>query len=874
MPERGPHRGAAPGAPQGRAAAAPPPPALLAPDPVPPAMPIRAAPPPGPGASPPGTGAAGASPPGAQGPGAGTSGAGVSAAGAAGGPGQDLSGPRLPPDASLHRFGFSPQQLRLVGETDMTDIPVTVSAEEARSGGRIRLAYTNAVSVMPDASRLRVWVNDTQLAEVAVDSPDPREPKTIDVALPPGLVEPGVNGVRLSVEARHRVDCTVGAAHELWVQIDPARSGLVFDGVREPRIDGPDDLPAARPSARGTMPIRLVVPAGTDAAGLGRMIEAVEAVALRGRFLHPEVSVSTGLTDAPGIDVLAATGPALAAGGFGEALRSRLDGALDGGPDGGAPDGGRGSAQGGAQAGPRVSVAGAADGETLVILSGADPSEVEGAIASLVPRADEAVPATPAGLRAVDRVRGHPMQGGSRATLRDLGLQTSEFSGRLFHASFEMLLPPDFYAADYGRVTLSLDAAYAGGLARGSQILVRVNDRDASSLPLGNTGGDTFRARPIVVPLSFFRPGLNHVAIDAELVDGATRACDIVAGRAARRFALLDTTEVQVPDLARIARLPALSALASAAFPYDREGRLDLVVPRPDGAAVSAAAAVVARMAVAADRLVDVALTVGRRPAPGGSALFVGAFADLPPEVLGAVGFDLDLMKERWSRVAGPEPAAPQRPREVAVGGVRPRSREAGLGREAGITHAAGFSRAAGMGAASPSDGLFRPASAAGWASHPLAALGGAINRMSGLTADDLPRWGVTEDRVAVTRDVEVAFAQHEAPGGGHATWTVVTAPSPATLRAGVADMAASRRWSSLEGRVTLFDPKSEIIDVVPARTEYFIETQDFSIANARLILAGLLSSYAFAYGGLFVVAAVLLGVVTLAVVRRHGAGA
>ena len=273
---------------------------------------------------------------------------------------------------------------------------------------------------------------------------------------------------------------------------------------------------------------------------------------------------------------------------------------------------------------------------------------------------------------------GRPVEGGSLVTLRDLGVPSQEFAGRRFHAGFDVLLPPDFYAADYGKMTIRVDAGYAPGLDRGSQLLVRVNGRDAASLPLVDRDGDVFRQRPVTVPLAHLRPGLNHVVIEAELATAADKACDAAAtvaaasGKGGKRFVLLDSTSVELPSIARIARMPNLSATAASGFPHaGRKTPGQLYLPHPDADAVAAAATFLSRAAVAAGAPLDAKLAVGRNVDLRGPALIIGAFADLPPGMIDAAGLDAAAMRTAWSHVEA-RSAATARLRDARGGGRAP----------------------------------------------------------------------------------------------------------------------------------------------------------------------------------------------------------
>ncbi len=365
--------------------------------------------------------------------------------------------------------------------------------------------------------------------------------------------------MKIEVQQRHRVDCSIAATYELWTQIDPANSGLTFDGVTPEPIGDLSELPALAPAADGTVALRLVVPKGIDASGLERLMRVAESVALKGHFYHPVVEVVGAPVEKPGLDIVVGTTDDLKAANLTDVL----------------PDEDQ-----------LVALrAGQTPGHSILVLSGQSSTDVDAAMASLLSApGTEPSFGTPAGLKAVALMGGRPVEGGSVLNLRDLGVSSQEFSGRLFRAGFDLLMPPDFYAADYGKMTLLIDAGYSSGLDKSSQILVRVNDRDAASLQLANRAGDVFRDRPITVPLSNLRPGFNHVEIEAELGNPADRSCDAaVLMSAKKRFVLLDESAVELPSIARIAHMPSLSATAGSGFPYVgrvAEGEIDL--PHPD----------------------------------------------------------------------------------------------------------------------------------------------------------------------------------------------------------------------------------------------------------------------------------------------------
>lgn len=727
---------------------------------------------------------------------------------------------------TLRLLGADARQLRFVGETDAHEYPVFLTGSEAGSRARLRLSYTNAVAVMSEASRLKVSINGVLLADGAIASPAGSDPQLVDVDVPAGLLEPGYNAVTVAVQQRHGVDCTVPATYELWTQLDPASSGLTFAGVGVPAALDLNELAALRPRPDGSTLLRIVVPKGVDAARIDQLIRVAEVLAIRGRFTHPVVEVADAPGDRAALDVVIGTADELQGWGF--------DGLVD-------------------DAAPSGLKPGAAPGSSVLVLSGSTAGDVEQAFSTLVATPPADATGTDAGLQAVGRVGGKPVVGGSVTTLHDLGVASQEFSGRLFRAGFDVLMPPDFYAADYGKLTLRVDAGYVAGLDRASQLLVRVNDRDAASLPLSDSKGEVFRERPITVPLADLRPGFNHVGIEALTGAPSDRTCDArTTIEGPKRFILLDSSRLELPSVARIAHMPNLAVTAASGYPYSRGSGNLLYVPHPDAATIAAAATVVVRAAVAAGSPLPVVLAIGRAPDPGTSALIVGAVGDVPEAVLNAMDVDGSALREAWDHIEAQTTASTRL--EAARHGATAGDAAAPSGHKAAV--------------------LFRrwsdEVSVGHWTVDPATLLSDALQRFVGFSGDSLDFWTAAEPRVAPEPGARLLLVQHAAPSANGATWTLLVAPSSTLLQEGAARLTSPSLWNKLDGRVASLG-RDDALSIVPTRAGYFIPTVSWQPGNVRLIAAGWLSSHLGAYLGGFVLLCLVLAVATSAVIRRSG---
>ncbi|URK88482.1 cellulose biosynthesis cyclic di-GMP-binding regulatory protein BcsB [Rhizobium sp. RCAM05350] len=252
-------------------------------------------------------------------------------------------------------------------------------------------------------------------------------------------------------------------------------------------------------------------------------------------------------------------------------------------------------------------------------------------------------------------------------TLADTGYETRVFSGRLSRTGINMVMPADFYPADYATIGLKLSAATSPGLKRTAQFLVRVNDRVVTSYPFRNTAGEQFDGKLIELPLRAFRPGNNKVELLAELPVDADETCAPEArDDATPRFILLQDTKIEIPALARIGRLPDIGALAGTAYPYADGRPFDIFVERPDAQSAGAALTMLSRLALAARNPLNADIRLGAAsPSGDRNALVIttqNAFADLG--TAGKGGFPTDALQPMAASLADVDPI-----RTATIGG-------------------------------------------------------------------------------------------------------------------------------------------------------------------------------------------------------------
>lgn len=480
-------------------------------------------------------------------------------------------------DLMLIAFEQPKSALMLEGETDVVDLSFVVDKATLVAGGDLVIAYRNAVSVMPEASLLSVTVNGAVAGEFAIRSPSGFT--TRKLAISPALLRDGVNEVRLRAVQRHRVDCSMDATYELWTEIDQQASGFRPNSATRPA--GFARLRGIGRNADQLTDMRLVLPenAGVDALNMAAPLVQTMALALN----RDDISVSVADTQGtgPGLDLVVVT----------DDTRQLSDPVANNAPYG-------------------LSVAPGADPRRArVTLRTATRQEIPGALLAAIQGPLKSLIDTGMGALKKGEIRA---EASSIYTLADAGYTGTPFSGRLFHTGFEMVMPADFYPAEYATLDLLLHAATSPGLKPTSQMLVRINGHIVKSLPMRDAGGQVFNGRKLELPLRAFRPGRNQIELLAELERQSDDAC-VFAERdeATPRFILLENTELHVPRLARVARLPELASMAGSAYPYASSTGVEVHALRPDAYSVSAALTMVARMSMAAREPLPVRLAFG-----------------------------------------------------------------------------------------------------------------------------------------------------------------------------------------------------------------------------------------------------------------------
>jgi cellulose synthase operon protein B len=750
---------------------------------------------------------------------------------------------------------------RVNGEMGSLQWPVYLAAGEAAATRRFRLTYRSSASVLPDISFLVLTINDAVVGRSGIASPANIKPVEFDV--PPDVLRRGFNSVKISVEQRHRVDCSLDATYELFTQILPATSGfLVGDEADRSQIDL-SDLAALRPRSDGALPIEVVLEGRMKPQRVDRVLLAAQAIAMIGQFQMPIVHFGADKNLNAGVKLLVGTEPEIA---------SLIDR-----PEGRSP-----------MVGPTTFLLPSrSNGAPTLVLSGPTEDDVTVAVGLLATLAKVPMIGTSSGQRAAQNLQGLPVSGGERIRLSDLGFSSVEFSGRFFRLGIDIAMPADFLAADYAKLTIDLAGGYAAGLNSDAQVRVEVNGRNGANVALPNSSGDVFRHNEIYVPLGMLRPGSNRIEILAQLPNQSDVACDTAGpvDKDAKRFLLLSSTEIRFPAIARLGRTPDLMLTTAGGFPYTTAASPRLVVPTPDRESLSAAATLAVRLAVAARDLIPFTFTLARPGETTDHTLIVAPAQALDPELMKAIGLDPDAVRRVWENRALPESAAaPLPPARVVLRHTQTENSAAPAGQPGGgptepkpapsIAGGEVSSSAASTEIVDRWSGMV--GKRAVWDGFPdvIKSIGRHTSNASAAVMSVVRSQGTkakTPESNAIDARASLIVAQGQRPGSDTGAVTIVTAPDSRTLLQSAELLMDPVRWSNLRGRLSVMDASGDLVGAVEAAHVRYLETQPRSFGNARLIAAGWFSLNPAAYVISALLMAGILAMTTLSLIRNSG---
>ncbi len=742
--------------------------------------------------------------------------------------------PVLSADA-LRRFPASQYELFLGGEAATSKFAFFAMPEEASVGGRLVLTLQTAISVAPEHSKLLVKINGNEIGVTGLKSGDPRH---IEFAVPANIIQPGYNAVQISVDQRHRVDCSIDATYELWTKIDPAASGFVFAGATRAR-PAMVDLIALAGSANGRTNLRVILPSGAQMGDYDRATRVVQALSVFGNYTHPTVEFATTPGTGPGVDIYLGTRAGLA---------KLLPGApanLDG---------------------IHVEDAGEPMRKQL-ILTASDAVALDQRIDDLVAMAVNERPAgTPEGLAALANSKGRQLEPGEKVTLEQLGYTAQRFAGRYSVSNIAFAMPSDFYPGAYAAMNLHLSALYVGGLSPEAVLVVKANGKEVANIPLSSRREGAIRDQRLPIPFSALRPGQNMLQIEARLPSRLDAACESVDKvSSAVRLAISDKSYLEIPSYARIGRYPDIAGLASGLSAKDSAGAertTALFIPNYERAGLNAAATFVSKMASSSGWIKPFEFTSIMPEAGNGQVIAFGSYSTLPVELTSAM--KLDFVNLRQAARPG------RKPMSLQVASLETNTMPAQVQSDApqGTLLTAAFS-----GASLFSEQAAEFAAAPVEQSRALFDIARLkfVDELSLLDPSHLlPGFGKEEPAFAPLSDAEFVVAQSSFPQGG--VWTVVASRDPGQIMADTDVLTSNDIWNTLGGAAQSFSETGVVMDSRMASSQVLFQTEPMTITNMRLVAAGWLGNNAPMYVTALLSAAILLGLGTFFTLRtgRH----
>jgi len=711
------------------------------------------------------------------------------------------------------RFILPFQELSLGGEYNRRVWSIYVTAEQAKNATSVTLTYQNAIMVAPEWSALSLLINDRQVGQEPVSSPNGN--KAVRWDLPAALLKPGLNAFELVVDQRHRTDCDVQSTYDLWTNIDGKGSYLDFAARPDVPSSPVEAARAIGADGQGLTHFEMVVPSLSTTPAMSPALRIAQALAILSGMPNTRFEFHRSIPESESgsgrLTVLIGTTAELAS------LLPDLPPV--------------------AQTASLITVMPAgADRKPAIVVTGPTWLDIQHSLdAMLAPISQSSTDSARRRESIATERWASPnpafLLGGEVKSFAQLGVHTVEFTGRRYRTAFDVAVPSDFYAGAYGEAVITLDAAHGNLIDGTSRLNIFVNGNFAATMPLTGQHGGVLEQIPIRLTLRHFRPGTNHIEIEAVTVTEADEAClPDRNGSSAARFALFDSSSFTMPRFARMGQTPNLAALAGTGFPYSRQSQTtSLFLPRTDADTLSAAANVLGKVAQVAGALIEVEPVLATSMIADRDAIFIAEAGQLPVNVLTQLNLDPDLAS-RWRGVPGMAPPGSENP---AMEAWRDRVEDGFL------VESINSGRA--------------------WIREKLNMAPGALRFFPEAESPFVP-----------ATSSELAIVQGLGPTG-KGIWTVVTAPTTEVLTQVSSKLVQQHVWEKLSGRTSAISQSTEEIVTTEVLRPTFRQTLAPSLANYRLIAANWLSSHLLSYALVLALVSCLLGIATAALLPWIG---
>ncbi|TNB49209.1 cellulose biosynthesis cyclic di-GMP-binding regulatory protein BcsB [Martelella lutilitoris] len=713
---------------------------------------------------------------------------------------------RLP----FFRYVIPADEMRIEGENVERSWSMYLTEEQARSAAKFNIGYQNSIFVAPEYSRLTISFNNVEVATPPLSSSERKSDMRFDV--PDGVLKPGYNIVSFKVKQRHRTDCDLESTYDLWTDIDPERTFLMFDNPDAGLMSTTDDIRAVGVDALGRTQFHIVAPGLSDTIAADPLLELAQGLALLADM--PNTYFTYSKTE----PVKFASGVLPVYVGTPAELRPLLGDAL---PDIGTTQSAR-------------FVSTNALGQSVLVLVAPSWQRIGPLIDGITaPAARSAAQKDEAYSTHSWRKQDTQLLTGHRTlTFEQLGIPTQEFSGRVFRAEFAIGLPADFYADAYGEARLLLDAAYGPIVLPGSRLHVFVNDQLAATWPISTVNGAVLRRTPVRFTMRHMRPGVNKIVLEAALLTKEDAAC--LPGQTADdtpRFAVFDTSEFEMPNFGRVAQVPNLWGTSGTGFPYSRhEDRIPLYMDSLNSDTMSAASDFVAKLTNAARHQIPVDVVHSIDDVGDGDAIFLGAIGTLPAQALRETKVS-QTSRSVWTQQVGGEANYNEAPETTIE--------------------------------------EWDEAVTAGWYNW-IFEVEKYLKRNYDLSFETLRFLPRPDTDYLPPNSISMIVAQEPSPNDDGA-WTMIAAPTHENLENGMMALTKRQHWDAVQGRITTYNRNTGVIDNIGIGATVFIFDTPFSINNVRLVLTNWFSTNTMSFSLALVIGTVLLGIATKQMMTRFG---
>jgi hypothetical protein len=711
-------------------------------------------------------------------------------------------------EPDLRRLSMASDAAFLQGESAAREWPMYVKASDIGRVAALQVAFSSSVSSSPTLSRLHVFINDRPVGDIEVKGGEQGALRKIDI--PPGLVVPGLNAVRVEFESVHRVDCSVDATYELWARLDPGLTGLVLKPsatVAAATAHDLTDLLTVRISDDGVTPIYIRSPLGPDTHSAERLVRVVNALARNLRLTNPVVTFGTPPKGSAGLE--------LAVGNHAQLADDRVD----------------------ANGRDRISTS-ANGGRPLLLLTAEDEAGLDQQAQTVVAELDRInLTGTPAGMRAAAQLTGRAIDGDATMKLGELGFDSGNGRGRRWERSINVSLPQNFVASVYQHATLRLKGAAPGGLLDGSDLRVAVNGVGAASFPLKGDQPIDLEGQTLSLPFSLFHPGINRLTFEAVTVSPEDARCETANHRQRSLVRLSPDTTLSFPHFARLQVGPDVSRMLAVRSDAGAD-QLHIALVRPDADSLGAAMTMLANLAMQG-RHPDVDITYGPPAALDRTGMVFGPIGDLPRELTRTFAGLYTPSSERTYTAddgdasADATPTGDQKPMTEAV-----TSGQSGLWVK-----------------------LVRDLRWMGFAFDDPGQRRKLIVRPGDVIVADAPTsgWGVIRAGIAVP-----------SIGATPNSWIVVAADSNEQLAKGVRSFVATGDWAGFSGQASVYDPSSKRVASLSQGRMFYTLPADWKFEDLRDAFAIIFSDHVIAYIGALILLTAMLSAVTVGLLNQR----